>query len=261
MAEFRDCSSQKREQQIEEGYGRLLASMPESPAPEINAEAARTAIRECFAEIEEAIGNLKPGRGFIELASTVVEPDFILALRRRLTHIALSIQRLEDLSRRLLKRLGADKAPLNAQMASSQEIRLVSRLANTWKHGPGGRQKNSAMLNGVIQIRRQDGFKDDQGRERVLILGMMVADADYPVIASNDLFGSAMLQWIELLTPFMPDLEQWAERFVPTHKGPKHDLPHNRPVSVPKGTLLKAEISEDLDRGLRSEAIRRRDES
>src|SRR5438874_2140552 len=146
--------------------------------------AARTALADCLAGVEAALEDLQPGGLFIERASVVQTAVFRHRLQNRILLVALSLQRLEDASRRLLKRLNHDTRSFDEALRSSIPIRVTGRLANSWKHGLGGQHGNATFLNGVLAVHRADGFPDASAQERVHVLGMLVTAAVDGALAS-----------------------------------------------------------------------------
>ena len=201
-------------------------------------EAARAVLADCLAGVEAALEELRPGHDFIERMSVIETPVFRHRLQNKILMVALSLQRLEDAGRRLLKRLGQDTRPFDKMLRSSVPIRVVSRLANSWKHGLGGQHGNATFLNGVLAVRRDDGFLDSAGQERVHVLGMLITDALDGAFASDTLLSVAVRHWGALLHPILPDARAWAERVVPPPKGPVVEVPHGVKADVPLGATV-----------------------
>jgi hypothetical protein len=222
-------------------------------------EAARVALSDCFAGVEAAVEDLQPGGLFIELASVVQTPVFRHRLQNRILLVTLSLQRLEDASRRLLKRLGHDTRSFDKALRSSVPIRVAGRLANSWKHGLGGQHRNATVLNGVLAVHRSDGFLDTSGQERVHVLGMLVTDAADGAFASSTLLSHAVRQWGSLPQPVLPDAPAWAERVFPEPKGPVVELPQGVKAVVPLGATVVSTLPDQLRATMTAEAKRRGD--
>jgi hypothetical protein len=164
---------------------------------------------------------------------------------------------LEDATRRLLKRLGQDINSFETLLAASLAIRVTSRLVNSWKHGLGGQRKNATILNGVLTVHRNDGWRDEQGEERVHVLGMMVTDAVEGAFSSNDLFVQCVRDWGALLEPLVPEAKPWVERVVPGPKGAVVKVSAGTKPVVPLGATVVFDIPEQLRNLLAAEAKNR----
>ena len=222
-------------------------------------EAARAALADCLAGVEAAVEDLRPSDLFVERASVVETPVFRHRLQNRVLMVAVSLQRLEDGARRLLKRLGQDTRSFEKALRSSIPIRVTRRLANSWKHGLGGQHGNATCLNGVLFVRRADGFLDASGHERVHVLGMLVADANDGAFASSTLLSSAVQQWGALLQPFLSDAPAWAERVFPAPKGPIVALPQGVKAIVPLGATVVFALPDQVQQTMTAEAKSRAD--
>ncbi len=231
-------------------------SRSRSSTPE-KIETARAALTDCLAGVEAAVEELRPGGLFIERASVIETPVFRHRLQNRILMVALSLQRLEDAARRLLKRLGHDTRPFDKALRSSIPIRVTSRLANSWKHGLGGQHGNATFLSGVLAVRRADGFLDASGQERVHVLGMLVTDATDGAFASGTLLSAAVRQWGALLQPVLSDAPAWAERVFAVPKGPVVELPQGVKAVVPLGATVVFALPDQVQEAMTEEAKRR----
>jgi hypothetical protein len=185
--------------------------------------------------------------------------DFKHRLQNQIVLVALSLQRVEDAARRLLKRLGVDTGQFDKALRSSAAIQLTKRLANSWKHGLGGQQKNATFLNGVLVVRRADGFRDASGEERVDVLGMMVTDPATGASPSSTLFPLVVREWSVLLKEIVPEAQLWAERLFPEPKGPRVEFPQGVKAAVPVGATVTFTLPEKLRAAFAAEAKRRGD--
>jgi hypothetical protein len=222
-------------------------------------EAARATLVDCLAGVEAAVGDLRPRDLCIERASVVETPIFRHRFQNRILLVALSLQRLEDATRRLLKRLGQDTGSFDKALRSSVSIRVTARLANSWKHGLGGQHKNATFLNGMLVVHRADGFRDASGQERVHVLGMLITDASEGAFASSTLLSSAVRQWGALLQPILPEAPAWAERVFPEPQGPVVELPQGVKAVVPERATVVFALPEELRAEMAAEAKRRGD--
>ncbi len=227
-----------------------------SSSPE-KIQAAKAALADCLAGVEAALEEVRPGHPFIERMSVIETPVFRHRLQNKILMIALSLQRLEDAARRLLKRVGHDTRPFDRTLRSSVPIRVVSRLANSWKHGLGGQRGNATFLNGVLAVRRNDGFRDAADQERVHVVGMLVTDALDGAFASDTLVSAAVQQWAALLQPIFSDAPAWAERVVPPPQGPVVQVPQGVKADVPLGATVVFELPHRLQKTMTDEAKRR----
>jgi hypothetical protein len=220
--------------------------------------AARAALVDCLDGVEAAVQDLWP-RGLIERASVVETPVFRHLLQNRILLVALSLQRLEGAARRLLKRLGQDTRPFDVALRSSIPVRVAGRLANSWKHGLGGQQKNTTLLNGLLVVHRADGARDASGQERVHVLGMLITDATDGTFASSTLLSLAVRQWGAILGPILPSAPARAERVFPEPRGPVVELPQGVKAVVPEGATVLLDLPEELRAEMTLEAKRRGD--
>jgi hypothetical protein len=220
---------------------------------------ARAALADCLAGVEAAVQDLEPGGLFIERASVVDTPVFRHRLQNRILLVALSLQRLEDATRRLLKRLSQDTQSFDRSLRSSIPIRVTSRLANSWKHGLGGQNRNATFLNAVLTVHRADGFPDADGQERVHVLGMLVTDAADGAFPSSTLLSFAVRHWGTLLQPVLSDAPAWAERVFPEPKGSVVELPQGVKAVVPLGATVVSALPDQLQKAMTTEAKRRGD--
>jgi hypothetical protein len=168
--------------------------------------------------------------------------------------VALALQRIEGSSQRFLKRIGIDATDA---LKASQAIRVNSSLANSWKHGLGGRARNATMLNGFVIVHRDDGYRTEAGKERVYVVGMMVVDAIEGSFASNNLFETCVRDWVQLLKPILPDAQGWGDRAAPMPRGPIVAPPSNVGSVVPLGATVRFAIPKELAATLKAEAQRR----
>jgi hypothetical protein len=120
-------------------------------------KAARDSLVNCLDAVEAAFKDLRSSEIQFARLSETNAPSFQHRVANRILIAALALQRLEDAARRLLKRLGQDMNAFQTLLASSISIRVTSRLANSLKHGLGGRHKNSTILNGLLTVHRNDG--------------------------------------------------------------------------------------------------------
>ena len=233
-------------------------SRPQQSRPE-KIEVERTALVDCLAAVEAAVEDLQPRGLWIERASVVKTPLFRHRLQNRILMAALTLQRLEAAAKRLAKRLGHDTQSFNRALGSSVPIQVTSRLANSWKHGLGGQNKNATFLNGVLAVARLDAPRDAASDERLVVLGMLIADSTGGAFASGTLLFSAVRQWGALLQPFLPDEPAWAERVFPEPKGPIVNIPQGVHAAVPPGATAVFAIPEELSAEMAKEAKRRGD--
>lgn len=225
-------------------------------APE-KIETARAALADCLGGVEAAVKDLRPGGVSIERASVVETPVYRHRLQNRILLVVLSLQRLEDAARRLLKRLGRDTRSFDKTLRSSIPIRVTGRLANSWKHGLGGQRRNATVLNGVLAVHRDDGYRDAAGQERVNVLGMLVTDATDGAFASSTLLSAAVRQWGSLLQPVLSEAPAWAERVFPEPRGPVVELPQGVKAVVPLGATVVFALPGEIQAEMTAEARRR----
>lgn len=220
-------------------------------------DAARSALTGCLAGVESAVGRLRSDYHTIQNASTLENAQFSHDFQNSTLMVALSLQRLEDASRRLIKRLRHDTKSFDKSLQSSIPILVTGRLANSWKHGLGGQQMNATVLNGIASIRRGDGYRDESGQERVRVIGMMVADSEYGTFVSTQLFELAVRHWALLLRPVVPTASEWAARILPHVKGSVIDITRHTQASVPLGATMFVELPGDLQSLLKDDAKKR----
>jgi hypothetical protein len=220
-------------------------------------EVARESLLEYLAGVEAAVSDLRTHGLGVEHASVVGRSDFIHRLQNQIVLVALSLQRLEDAARRLLKRLGADTGQFEKALRSSAPIQLTKRLANSWKHGLGGQQNNATLLNGVLVAQRADRFRDASGEECIDVLGMMVTDPAVGASPSSTLFSLVVREWGVLLKEIVPEAQSWAERLFPEPKGPRVGIPQGVKAVVPEGATVSFALPEKLRAEFAGEAKRR----
>ena len=232
-----------------------MAKRPSADAGKI--KAAVDSLLGCFAAAEAAFKDLQSvDLRFAGLSDVNAQP-FQQKLQNRIVTTALALQRLEDATRRLLKRLGQDVKAFENSLASSVSIRVTGRLANSWKHGLGGQRKNATLLNGVLSVHRNDGWKDEAGAERVHVLGMMITDATEGAFSSQDLLAQCVKDWGTLLEPVVPAARDWVKRVAPTPSGPVVKAIPNLKPAVPLCATVVFKIPDEFRDLLASEAKRR----
>src|SRR5687767_3760621 len=129
-------------------------------------QTARAALSECLAGVELALADLHSANLSIQYADLIETLPFITQLQKNIVMVALSLQRIEDAARRLIKRLNVDLNAHDERALASLPIQVTGRLANSWKHGLGGQKAEATVLNGVLSVRRHDGYPDSSGRHR-----------------------------------------------------------------------------------------------
>ena len=229
---------------------------PSAPNPE-KMQAARNSLVECLDVVESAIATLKSISQIVHPVSTIETQSFKAQFASNTLMVALSLHRLEGATRRLLKRSALDVEAFNQALRSSIPIQITGRLANTWKHGLGGQNANATVLNGVARVDRADGYKDEQGRERALVVGMLVADAKYGTFVSMSVFQGAIEQWAAILAPLNVDSTSWHERLLPKPKGPVVHVHRNASTVVPPGSTVLVELPTELMASLQEDAKNR----
>ncbi|MFM9995949.1 MAG: hypothetical protein ACKVU4_09120 [Phycisphaerales bacterium] len=218
--------------------------------------AARQAVLDGLARAEAAMKALRPG-GSVELASVADSEEFRLHLENRIMLAAVTLQRLKDRAKRLLKRLGQDTVSFENSLSASLAIRVADRLSDAWKHGLGGQQRNATILNGVLKVHRADGYRDSEGRERVMVYGMMVCDAADCAFHSSDLLRAAVRDWAAILQAWVPEARSWAERIHPSHNRPVHLLSPASMNTTPPGSIVTVPLPASFVSIMKREAANR----
>ena len=218
--------------------------------------AARQAVIDGLARAEAAMKALRPG-GSVELAAEADSEGFRLQLENRIMLSAVTLQRLKDRVKRLLRRLSEDPRTLEHSLNASLAIRVTDRLSDTWKHGLGGQQRNATILNGVLRVHRADGYRDSEGRERVMVYGMMVCDATEGAFHSSDLLRAAVRDWAAILLAWVPEAQSWAERIDPSDNRPVRPLSPASMNMVPLGSIVTVPLPASFVSTMKREAGRR----
>jgi hypothetical protein len=221
--------------------------------------AARTSLAESLASIEAAIATLRSSNHGVQYVSAIETKEFQAQLQNATVMVALSIQRLEDASRRLSKRLGQDVQALNKLVRSSIPIQVTNRLANSWKHGLGGQNSNATILNGIVRVNRADGYRDPSGKERVHVAGMLIADAKYGTFVSVTLFQYATAHWATILKPIDATSSEWLAQMFPKPRGPVVDISNQSTPVVPVGSAVTLELPKHLRAMMQKDAKKRGD--
>ena len=92
----------------------------------------------------------------------------------------------------------------------SQCVRLCWRVANTHKHGVGGRAGNATLPNAVILVIEDLHKSPDPAEARVTVVGMVVSDAGEGSFTSQALLECAGREWTEFMkSAFQLDQSDW----------------------------------------------------
>ncbi len=225
-------------------------------ASEEKINAARSTLRDTLRSSEIAILDHTRYLG-VQVLSIVSSLDYRDRAINCVQMASLALQRIEGAVQRLVKRLGI--APIDV-FGVSQSIRVNSRLANSWKHGLGGQARNATIVDGFLQVRRDVGYRNEAGEERVHVVGMIIVDETEGPFSSHNLFQTCVRDWSILLGAIVPEVASWRERAAPHPQGALIDLPNAVGGIVPLGSTIRFALPEDLVSQLKAKA-RRRSES
>jgi hypothetical protein len=227
---------------------------------------AEQRILDRFDEIEAALLDLKPREFGVFRVQDLIGGGLIeRRYSNRLMGVFLLLYHLQDDVKRLAKRKRLTGDPVSAFTDQSLWVKLCIRAGNTHKHGFGGRSRNATYSNGLLYVVKiKSGEKPSQPspNSEAIVIGMIVADADYGVFHSQSIIEGALHDWAHFLSVQCGlDLSCWLSRCVPAKQGPTVRLQHSDHPDVPLGATVVMEIPTELTNVARRDAARRRDEA
>ena len=221
-------------------------------------EASRQQVSERLATIEVALGELRDPAIALPTYSHSQTADFQRRLRIRIMSIVLAVRHLEDDARRLMKLLGRSPDDASEVVEACQSLRVLRRLADSDKHGLGGRRSEGAVLNGMIVVQKRGESEQLPGPDaKVHVIGMMVADAAEGSFPSATLISAGIRAWAEKLGDCVPECSSWLNRCIPKPSGPVVALRKESGTVVPIGATVVFEIPVEVRDALQSETARR----
>ena len=228
-----------------------------------NQATAKQAILDRMAAIEAAVADLRDkALSFPRYEETQTEA-FQNRLQNRILTVALFLTHLEDVARRLVRRLGYDPAEVSRSVEASIALKILRRLANSWKHGLGGKRSDGAVLNGMLMVQRRRGsdHAELEPNATVHVLGMLVADSNNGACPSSTVIEIAIRHWGTILSSRIPEATDWASRCVPNAKSPDIQLKSDGANVVPLGSTVVAKLPAEIIETFSKETRRRITES
>ena len=219
---------------------------------------ARRQVLDRLVTIEVALNDLRDPTFAFPRLSFSQNPQFEGRLRLRIMAVVLNLRHLEDDVRRLSRHLGARPEGASNCVAACQALRVLRRLADSDKHGLGGRRAEGAVLNGMLAVHKREAAGEPTGPEaKVHVVGMIVADATEGTFPSSALFSAGVRAWAETLSTYMPEAGPWLERCVPRPRGSVVELSNERHTVVPLGATVVVELPAAMREALQHETARR----
>jgi hypothetical protein len=228
-----------------------------------NQAAAKQAVLDRMAAIEAAVADLRDRAISFPRYEETQTGAFQNRLQNRILSVALLLTHLEDATRRLVRRLGYNPAEVSRSVETSLALKTLHRLANSWKHGLGGKRSDGAVLNGILMVQRRSGSDHavPEPDATVHALGMLVADSDNGACPSSTVIEIAIRHWGTILSAWIPEATDWASRCVPNAKSPDIQLKSDDANVVPPGSTVVAELPAEIIETFLKETRRRIAES
>lgn len=220
-----------------------------------------------LAEIEAAVSDVSPSSFGVkkvrELESGgLVETQF----KNRLNNAFLLLYHLQDDAKRLAKDKNINKVTVDEFRSNSSWVKLCIRAGDTYKHGLGGRSKNGTLLNGLLYAVKTESHEQPKSEHPkpeydAILIGMLVADADYGTFPSQILIEGALLEWRDFLNEVLDvDISDWVNRCIPD-KSNIVPLQQGKIIEAPLGTTFIFEIPENMRDLVQKQVIKERDEA
>jgi hypothetical protein len=158
--------------------------------------------------------------------------------------------------RRLAKRSGVESSTIDQCFGSSQALRALTNLANSGKHGLGGRAKNASVLNGFVVVQRQSK-ENNEPDDTVHLVGMLVADAKEGTFPSGTILNAVIRQWGLWLQMLLNISSDWSIRCSPDPSAPVVMLKQGEHATIPAATVVVVELPAVLLEQFREDAKQR----
>ncbi|OGR85740.1 MAG: hypothetical protein A2901_01110 [Elusimicrobia bacterium RIFCSPLOWO2_01_FULL_54_10] len=161
--------------------------------------------------------------------------------KNRVISLFINIAHLKDDVNRWAKVSGIDSNKVEDFCTKSHAVNLVIKVADTAKHGLGGRSKNNSPLEYEIVLMVQSGEKPDPS-DKITDLFWLVVDTHGEPHQSNLLLSKALCDWLLFMDNNNIDVKKWIETWEPKQlpKGWSHYK-----GMIPEGLMRK--MKEDAD--------------